>query len=344
MTQAFDITSASYYAALNGAAMADEGTAGRVFIRGKDRAALLQRLSTNDIARLRPGQGARTVLTTPIGRIIDVLTVHVLEDSLLIVSSPGQGGPVWAHLKKNIFFNDQVTLEAAGRSHGQLALYGPGATDVLEQVAGVALNELRPQHTATLDLAGAQVLAARREPIGGASFTLYPPAEHLDAVRDALVAAGVVPLDAVTLDVLRVECGYGAFGRELSQEYIPLETGLLDAVSFTKGCYVGQEIIARMESRGRRAKVLRGLKLTTDDRRPTTDDQPVVGGQWSVVVPAKLEVDGKESGDLTSLVVSPRFGPIALAYVRSAHAAPGSVVGIAGSDITGEVVELPFHS
>ena len=242
-------------------------------MRGKDRAALLQRLSTNDIARLRPGQGARTVLTTPIGRIIDVLTVHVLEDALLIVSSPGQGGPVWAHLKKNIFFNDQVSLEAAGRSHGQLALYGPAAAALLEQVSGAALSELPPQHTATIDLAGVPVLVARREPIGGASFTLYLPAEQLGAVRDALVASGALPLDADTLDVLRVERGYGAFGRELSQEYIPLETGLLDAVSFTKGCYVGQEIIARMESRGRLAKVLRGLKLTTDDetnRRTTT--------------------------------------------------------------------------
>src|SRR5215204_6556205 len=149
MTQLTDIASPVYRAALHGAALADESDAGRVFMRGKDRVALLQRLSSNDIARLRPGQGARTVLTTPIGRIIDVLTIHVLEDALLIVSSPGQGGPVWAHLKKNIFFNDQVSLEAAGRSHGQLALYGSAAAALLEQVSGVVLSELRLQHTAT---------------------------------------------------------------------------------------------------------------------------------------------------------------------------------------------------
>src|SRR5215213_4340485 len=145
MIQTVDTASPVYHAALNGAVLADEGGAGRVFMRGKDRAALLQRLSTNDIARLRPGQGARTVLTTPIGRIIDLLTVHVLEDALLIVSSPGQGGVVWAHLKKNIFFNDQVSLEAAGRSYGQLALYGPAAAALLEQLSGAALNELPPQ-------------------------------------------------------------------------------------------------------------------------------------------------------------------------------------------------------
>src|SRR6266545_5516668 len=167
-----------YQAVIEGAALYDESAAGRIFMRGRDRAELLHRLSSNDITGLRPGQGARTVLTTPIGRIIDLLTVHALEDALLIVSSPGQGGPVWAHLKKNIFFNDQVSLEAAGRSHGQLALYGPAAAFLLEQVSGAALSDLRAQHTATIDLAGVPVLVARREPIGGASFTLYLPAEQ----------------------------------------------------------------------------------------------------------------------------------------------------------------------
>src|SRR6185503_9460660 len=152
-----------------------------------------------------------------------------------------------------------------------------------------------------------------------------------------------VALSAESYDVLRIERGYGVFGRELGQEYIPLETGLLDAVSFTKGCYVGQEIIARMESRNRLAKQLRGLKLSLEigDWRldESADSQSLIS---NLQLPAKLEVDGKEAGDLTSVAVSPRFGPIALAYVRSAHAAPGSVVGIAGAGLTGEVVELPF--
>ena len=194
MIQALDITTAGYHAALNGP-LADESGAGRVFMRGKDRVALLQRLSTNDIAQLRPGQGARTVLTTPIGRIIDVLNVHVLEDALLIVTSPGQGGPVWAYLKKNIFFNDQVSLEAAGRSHSQLALYGPAAVALLEQVSSAVLSELPPQHTATIDLAGVPVLLARREPIGA---RLYLPAIGVRVMRGPVARAAddVAALDA----------------------------------------------------------------------------------------------------------------------------------------------------
>lgn len=316
-----------YQAALEGAALVDESAAGRIFMRGKDRAALLHRLSTNDIERLRPGQGARTVLTTPIGRIIDVLTVHALDDALLLAGGREQGPPVYAHLRRNIFFNDQVTLEPAGRSHGQLALFGPGSAALLERLGAAGLAALPLHGVTAATVAGAELLLARRLPIGGAGFTLYVPAAALEAVRAALVAGGAAPLSAEAYDALRVEQGYGEFGRELGQEYIPLETGLLDAVSFTKGCYVGQEIIARMESRGRLAKMLRGLRL----------DAPA-----AVALPAKLEAEGKDAGDLTSVVRSPRFGPIALGYVRAAFAEPGSTLTVAGTEIRAEVVELPF--
>lgn len=344
MTQDVVISAPAYRAALDGAAFADETSRGRIFIRGRDRAALLHRLSTADIEPLRSGEGTRTVLTTPIGRIIDLLTVHALDDALLIATSPGQGGPVWAHLKKNIYFQDQVTLEAAGRSYGQLALYGPAAARLLESLSGAALRDLPLHHATTIEIAGVSSLAAAREPIGGPSFTLYMPAERVDAVRDALSAAGATTLDEATLDILRIERGYSAFGHELSQEYIPLETGLLDAISFTKGCYVGQEIIARMESRGRLAKVLRGLKLRLEIGDWRLAGEATLQSLISnLQLPTKLEVDGKEAGDLTSMVVSPRFGPIALAYVRAAHATPGSLVGIAaGGEMRGEVVELPF--
>lgn len=318
------IQESCYLSALEGVAINDERTAGRIFMRGRDRAALLHRLSTNDIERLHPGEGTLTVLTTPIGRIIDLLTVHALDDALLVVTSPDQGPPVFSHLRRNIFFNDQVTLEAAGRSHTQIAVYGPQAARLLAELADVDVR--LPFHSiASATIAGVSLLVARRKPIGGDSFTLYIPSDGHDTVHTALLAAGATPLDAKTLDVLRVEQGYGAFGRELSQEYIPLETGLLDAVSFTKGCYVGQEIIARMESRGRLAKRLCGLLLS----------QPITA-------PAKLLVGDKDAGDLTSAVVSPRFGPVALAYVRTAYAESGMMVDVAGSGVTGRVVELPF--
>lgn len=314
----------TYNAALERAVFIDERPAGRIFMRGRDRAALLHRLSTNDIERLKPGAGILTVLTTPIGRIIDLVTVHALEDALLLVTSPDQGPAVFSHLRRNIFFSDQVTLEAAGRAYDQLALYGPQAEQILATLNG-SLVELALHGTQPISVAGRDLLAARCKPIGGGGFTLYIPAGGYDTVCAALRDAGATELDRDVFDLLRIEQGYGAFGRELSQEYIPLETGLLDAVSFSKGCYVGQEIIARMESRGRLAKRLCGLRLSAP-----------------VATTAKLVVDGKDAGDLTSATQSPRFGPIALAYVRTAHAEPGTTVMVADTGISGVVAELPF--
>lgn len=324
MAEPYTAVSPDYRAAYAGAVVYDETSAGRIYMRGRDRASLLQRLSTNDIMSLQPGEGARTVLTTPIGRTIDLLTVYALTDALLLITSSGQGGPVYTHLRKNIFFNDQVTLEAAGRSHGQLALYGPRAAEVIEQVAGAAAAQLPLHHTSEVRIGNAPVLLARRLPICGYGYTLFVRADELSQVREVLLAAGAAPLTPGTFESLRIEHGYPAFGRELSQEYIPLETGLLDAISFTKGCYVGQEIIARMESRGRIARRLRGLRLS----------EPVDA-------PGRLEVDGKEAGELTSALVSPTFGPIGLAYLRTTYADVGTLVA-AAPGVQGKVCELPF--
>jgi tRNA-modifying protein YgfZ len=318
---------ADYQATLESATLFEEQHAGRILMRGRDRAALLQRLSTNDIERLRPGQGAQTVLTTPIGRIIDVLTVYVFEQHLLVVTSVGQGPAVFGYLKKNIFFNDQVTLEPAGRSLAQFVLYGPHSTAMLAAASNATITALALHGITTIQIAGADISIARCQDFGAGAHRLFVPGEAQADVRAALQQAGSTELSADSYECLRIEAGLPIVGKELSQEYIPLETGLLEAVSFSKGCYVGQEIIARMESRGRLAKQLRGLRLS----EPITDAAPL-----------KLQIDGKDAGDLTSITDSPRYGPIALAYVRTAHADPGTQVAIAQHNVVGAVINLPF--
>jgi tRNA-modifying protein YgfZ len=306
----------------------------------RDRANLLQRLSTNDVVALQPGQGIQTVLTNHNGRTIDLLTVHALEDRLLIVTSSQQRNAVRNLLRKNIFFNDKVKLEDASATLGQLHLYGPQSAATLQTLTGDQVDDLPLHGIAPARIGEVDVWIARIKPLGGASFALYAPTESLPALWDALRAGGAQPLGSAAASILRIESGYGVYGRELSLDYIPLETGLLDAISFTKGCYVGQEIIARMESRGRMAKQLRGLKLTGLPTIELADANNAHAGPQMPL--ARLSVDGKEAGDLTSVAISPRFGPIGLAYVRTAHAAPGTTVGIAGSDMMGTVVELPF--
>lgn len=315
----------SYTAAHEGAAFVASPGSSRIWMRDRDRASLLHRLSTNNIERLRPGEGLRTVLTTPIGRIIDLLSVYCLEDALLLVGSPDQGPPVYSHLRKNIFFNDKVRLEAAGNSLGQLMLFGPRAGATLAAL-GLPGADLPPHGVAATHWRDAPLYVAATMPIGGAGFALLPAAEQAGALAQALREAGALALDDATYDTLRVEQGYPAFGRELSLDYIPLEAGLWDAISFSKGCYVGQEIIARMESRGRLAKQLRGLRFAD--------------GGLPAQLPARLSVQGKEAGDLTSVAASPRLGPIGLAYVRTAYSDPGTEVQVGA--LTATIAELPF--
>lgn len=320
-------------AVLAGAYLRAEPDAGRILMRGRDRAALLHRLTTNDIERLRPGQGLASVLTSPIGRIIDVLFVYALDDMLLIVTSQGQGPAVFSHLRKNIFFNDQVTLEAAGRSYAQYALYGSQAATLLEQLSGCALHDLQLHHTRTFPIADGMVILARRPDMGGLSYTLYVPVAQAEALEGMLATAGFAPLDDTSYELARIEQGLPIYGHELSLDYIPLETGLWDAISFTKGCYVGQEIIARMESRNRLAKQLRGLRLSAMVNAPAT----LYAEQQHAT-----QATAKDAGMITSAVLSPHYGPIALAYVRSAHVACGTQLFVAGSDVVAEVVDLPF--
>jgi tRNA-modifying protein YgfZ len=330
MTLAETLNTAAYQAAHDGAALAADH-AGMLWMHDRDRAALLNRLSTNNVAALQPGQGRQTVLTTPIGRIIDLLTIHVFADDLLLVTSPGQQAAVRKHLRKNIFFNDKVKVEPV-EELGRLLLYGPQAEPLLGTLGAVPAAELYALTPANID--GVALHISRVKPIGGAGFALYAPAAQLATIQAALHKADAVDLDATSLDVLRIEAGYPAFGRELSQDYIPLETGLWEAVCFTKGCYVGQEIIARMESRNRIAKQLRGLHLH------------IAGDQAAelaaIKLPATLSAEGKPAGELTSATISPRYGSIGLAYVRSAQAVAGTQLSLAEGQISAEVVDLPF--
>ncbi len=319
----------AYAAACEGVAVYDSAARGRIWMRDRDRAALLHRLSTNHIERLKPGEGVETVLTTPIGRSIDLLDVYCLDEGLLLVTSPGQGATIHAYLRKNIFFNDRVKVEDASATLGEKTLYGPRAGALLDAL-GIAVAELSPRGIVAATWQEAPLFVAGAAPIGGSGYRLLATPALLEQMEAALCAAGAVRLDAATYDVLRVEQGYGAFGRELSQEYIPLEAGLWSAVSFNKGCYVGQEIIARMESRGRIARQLRGLRFAGLPALPAGAGVPL----------ARLDAEGKEAGDLTSLVASPRYGLIGLGYVRTAYATPGASVQV--GDLRVEVVELPF--
>ncbi|MBA3944922.1 MAG: aminomethyl transferase family protein [Herpetosiphonaceae bacterium] len=313
----------AYQAARDGVVRYDASACGRLRMLGRDRAELLHRLSTNDVRSLTAGMGLRTVLTNHNARIIDLLTVYALPEHLLLVTSPGQGTPIRKLLARNIFFNDKVTIEAITDHTVQWQLYGPQAATLLQKLTGLPVGEWALHHIQATQIAGAGAWVARTLPLGDTSspaFTIF--ALQADWLEIAPRFEDLPTLDEATYQVLRIEAGYPAWQHELSLDYIPLETRLRDAVSFTKGCYIGQEIIARMDSRQRLAKQLMRLRL----------DTPVEVG-------VKLQLDGKEQGTLTSIAHSPEQGLIGLGYIRTEHAHPG--VSLQAGTAHAEVEELP---
>jgi aminomethyltransferase len=294
---------------------------GLLSLRGRDRLALIDRMSTNKLQALGPGQAAPTVLTSPIGRMIDLLIfIHQAEGALLITGE-GRGGQIGQYCRRNIFYNDQVQVSDLGASHGLLGLYGTGAAGLLGAKIPAAATLPLYHHCEEGDL-----LILRVPPLGGESgFWLLAPQQTLGQWQSALEAAGAPVISPEAAELLRIEAGYPRAGAELTEDYIPLEAGLWEAVSFNKGCYTGQEIIARMESRGQLAKML--VKLAFE--------APLPAG-------TSLLSDGTKVGTLTSSAAHPAGGYVGLGYVKTAQAQVGGalqsdsgealhIIGLAGS-------------
>ena len=322
------IVEQEYAAAQAGCVMIEASAWGRLRFAGKDRLDFLHRMSTNDLLKLKAGEGAATIFTTPIARIIDRTVIYTREANLLMLTSRGNQGRVYQWLRKYIFFNDDVQIKDVTDETAMVSGYGAIVNQVLQQVSGEDLTALPLHHWRTVRIAEDEVLIARADPIGGGGFHLIVEKAAFSQVQQMLLAVGVVPIGEETYQVLRIEAGRPEFGHELGDEYIPLEANLWAEVSFTKGCYTGQEIIARMESRQRLAKQLMGLRFEAE-----------------VTLPATLLSSEHEAGVVTSIAHSPVRGWIGLGYVKSAEATAGQRVQARSGEQTSyaTVSALPFQ-
>ena len=319
-------TTISYWAGRTGAALRDEGDHARLWLGGEDRIAFLQRISTNDV-RLVSGQGTVTALISPTARIQAVLTVLAMPTGLLLLAGPGQGPAIFNTLRTQIFFNDKVALEGRGGALAQFNLLGPQAAGLLAQVAG-PVDDLPLFGWRTLAVAGVDVTVQRHEGLDSDSFTLLAPSPAALAVKTALLRAGAAPLDEDAYHVLRVEAGVPAPGLELTEQVNPLEAGLRRFCDDHKGCYTGQEIIARQITYDKVTTHLVGLLL-----------------DGMVAPEAKIMAEGKQVGWVSSAVHSIALDrPIALAFVRRPHHEPGTQVTIQSGDrpLGATVALLPF--
>lgn len=305
---------AEYHAALEAAVLMDRSHEGRLQSEGRDRLALLQRMSTNDVLSLAENEGRPTIFTNPIGRILDRITVYRCGDTALILTDPGRGAAVLHYMQRNIFFNDDVRLTDLAPTTRQFALHGPNADAAMDALSP-KLSALPPMHSQTVTVAGANVLVARTKPLVGAAWIAIAPDEQAadvwNAILDAGRAQGLLPAGSLTYNVIRIRAGRPAAGREASADYIPLEVGLWDEVSFDKGCYTGQEIIARMESRGRLGKTIVSLEL-----------------DGFIEAPAPLLLNGREIGRLTSSAQSPDGECFGIGVIKLSAAQPGAVLDV----------------
>jgi folate-binding protein YgfZ len=310
------------------AAQTDRSHLARIVLGGADRRTLLQGLLTNDVAALAPGSGCYAAWLTAQGRMITDMIVLELGDRTTLLVPAELGAAVTEHLEASIFSED-VTFEDEAGLYQLMGVDGPRAADTIDGVlAGRLAATLALYGNSAARFQGAAVVIARTDWLGIPGFDLFVDVRVAGALGDALAAAGAPAADPAVMEVVRVESGRPRFGRDMDEHTIPLEAGIEDrAISFTKGCYVGQEVIVRVMHRGGGRVARRLVGLTLDrDAPPGT---PVLA-------------DAREMGRLTSVVRSPALAEtIALGYVGRDFTEPGTRVELGGAG-SAVVAKLPF--
>ena len=295
--------------------MVDRSDRAKILVSGPDAAEYLQGQLTNDVEALPVGEGCYAALLDRKGHLQSDMRVLRLSDGIWLDLEPGPAPTVLSHLRtysigRNVDIAD-VTAEWA-----ILTVIGPRAAEL------TGLEGLGPEHTQRRrQWDGIEVLGVAT----ASGVDLIVPAREAERLRELALAAGVVEVGEDAAEIVRIESGTPRFGAEMSAETMPAEAGIVDAaVSFTKGCYIGQEPVARLHYRGRPNRRLCGLELSA----------PAEAG-------AELRLGDRAVGRIGSSCLSPARGPIALAIVRR-EAEPGAELAVGEAGVTARVIDLPF--
>ncbi|MEM8857545.1 MAG: hypothetical protein AAGD96_04450 [Chloroflexota bacterium] len=233
---------------------------GLLEVSGATRLDLINRMSTNQVALLKPGQGAATVLTTEMGRIIDRLILFADEDKAIMMTGESNGDNIGRYLMRFVFFNDDFALNPIHSTFSTLFVYGQDAQAKISEFFNTEVD-LTLHHWQHVQFEGENIILAATDPLDVHGYVFIVPNESLEKLTNQLTASGGQSLSEEEFDAMRIEHMLPRLRYEMTGDYIPLETGLWDDISFTKGCYTGQEIIARMDSRNKVTKQLVQLDL-----------------------------------------------------------------------------------
>lgn len=303
------ITTDGYTALRERAAWLDLSGRGKIRVTGEDRARLLHAMTSNQVETLKPGESCYAFFLNAQGRILADVNVLCFEDHFLLDTEPETRTKVYEHLDRYVIVDD-VTLEDETDRIATLSIEGPHAAAAL---AALGL----PEPAASVTLAGDDRIIAKLDTTGRGGFFLMIPMEDKQAVTAQLTAAGFPPATAEDARTVRIESGRPRYGEEITERYLVQETGQLHAVHFSKGCYLGQEIVERVRSRAQIHRVLRKLEIDTD--------KPPAAG-------TKLQSGIADAAEIASAVFSPASGKsVALAYVRTAFSEPGTSLTLNGT-------------
>ncbi|MEO6906453.1 MAG: glycine cleavage T C-terminal barrel domain-containing protein [Abditibacteriaceae bacterium] len=299
---------------------------GHFRVSGKDAAALLHHLTTNDINALKPGQSCEAVLVTGKARCLDVLTIVRLEKDFLVITSPNRRDMFAPHANGFIVFRQDVKIEDITGQISTIGVFGTDAHDVMSvYLSPEALPKENDIRRIKMNNAPVDVLRTGRLP-GDGFLLMTASAETAQQIQNDLK---LPECDNETYNILRVEAGVPVAGLEITEAHNPWEANLDQMISLHKGCYNGQEIISRLNTYEKVKQHLKVLRLS---------------GCIPPNVETTLQSDGKNAGELTSIVNSPRHGNIALAYIKKNYEPIGTALKVLfdGVEVDAEVVDLPF--
>lgn len=301
----------------------------RFAVKGADRVSFLQGMVSNDVKKLTPGQGIYALLLNVQGQVLADFRIYCETERFIVETDADLRTKVIQTLQRYIIM-DQVELESLEQSG--MALQGPRSRPLLEKTLHIDLPAMEEFDHFRTNYAGFPVHVVRASSTGEEGYEVWVGAKGLMGLWGAACGQAptydMLPCGTEALETLRIEAGIALYGQDFAEDTLPLEAGLSNALSFDKGCYVGQEIVERARSRGHVNWRLVGLVIESDQAPGASE---------------KLMSKGKEIGEVTSACVSPTLGrTIALAYVRREVAEPGTALTLA-SGADAEVVTLPFY-
>src|SRR5262245_5512893 len=311
------------------AGLIDRSQRGKVEVTGRDRVSFLQGMLSSDVKALQPGQGCPAAFLDAHGKIVSLLAVHCLADRLILELDRQLVESTLAALDRYLI-SERVEFEDASGASGILTLAGPAARAITEATVGQAIPELPDRHHAHFAGNGLEVRVVRSEETGEDGYDLWASPAAAPLLWERALAAGARPVGAEAWNVLRVEAGVVWRGVDVDASTHVMEAPLETGYSLSKGCYIGQEVIARVTYRGHVNRKIVGFRFP-DGRIPDPG--------------AAVRAGEAEAGRITSPVVSPRLGGLALGFLRREHWEPGTrgEVAGAGGPVTAEVTALPFY-